>query len=124
LRDEDLRRRRAHRFYGAFGRAASAGHSNLHCAVVVHRGRVLGAMPKTYLATYREFYETGHFGSEKDVVGLPRTETTKTQSPGQQRKVEMVITGGYVANSDGDFGLHEANPPSGGMVTKIDLAQF
>ena len=25
------------------------------CAVVVHRGRVLGVVPKTYLPTYREF---------------------------------------------------------------------
>ena len=28
-----------------------------NCAVVVHRGRVLGVVPKTYLPTYREFYE-------------------------------------------------------------------
>ena len=41
-----------------------------NCAVVVHRGRVLGVVPKTYLPTYREFYEARHFGSGKDVVGL------------------------------------------------------
>jgi NAD+ synthase (glutamine-hydrolysing) len=41
-----------------------------NCAVVVHRGRVLGVVPKTYLPTYREFYEGRHFGSGKDVVGL------------------------------------------------------
>jgi NAD+ synthase (glutamine-hydrolysing) len=28
-----------------------------NCAVVVHRGRVLGVTPKSYLPTYREFYE-------------------------------------------------------------------
>src|SRR3954453_14543674 len=28
-----------------------------NCAVVVHRGRVLGVVPKSYLPTYREFYE-------------------------------------------------------------------
>jgi NAD+ synthase (glutamine-hydrolysing) len=28
-----------------------------NCAVVVHRGRVLGVVPKAYLPTYREFYE-------------------------------------------------------------------
>ncbi len=28
-----------------------------NCAVVVHRGRVLGLVPKSYLPTYREFYE-------------------------------------------------------------------
>jgi len=41
-----------------------------NCAVVVHRGRVLGVVPKTYLPTYREFYEARHFGSGKDIVGL------------------------------------------------------
>jgi NAD+ synthase (glutamine-hydrolysing) len=29
-----------------------------NCAVVVHRGRVLGIAPKSYVPTYREFYET------------------------------------------------------------------
>jgi NAD+ synthase (glutamine-hydrolysing) len=33
---------------------------------VVHRGRVLGVVPKTYLPTYREFYEARHFGSGRD----------------------------------------------------------
>lgn len=41
-----------------------------NCAVVVHRGRVVGVVPKTYLPTYREFYEARHFGFGKDVVGL------------------------------------------------------
>jgi NAD+ synthase (glutamine-hydrolysing) len=46
------------------------GTRTYNCAVVVHRGRVLGVVPKTYLPTYREFYEGRHFGSGKDVVGL------------------------------------------------------
>jgi NAD+ synthase (glutamine-hydrolysing) len=41
-----------------------------NCAVVVHRGRILGVVPKTYLPTYREFYEARHFGSGEDVAGL------------------------------------------------------
>jgi NAD+ synthase (glutamine-hydrolysing) len=32
-------------------------------AVVTHRGKVLGVTPKTYLPTYREFYERRHFTS-------------------------------------------------------------
>jgi NAD+ synthase (glutamine-hydrolysing) len=32
-------------------------------AVVIHRGKVLGVTPKTYLPTYREFYERRHFTS-------------------------------------------------------------
>jgi len=34
-------------------------HANrvFNCAVVIHRGQVLGVAPKSYLPTYREFYE-------------------------------------------------------------------
>ncbi len=34
-----------------------------NCAVVLHRGRVLGVVPKTYLPNYREYYEKRHFAS-------------------------------------------------------------
>ena len=32
-----------------------------NCAAVVHRGRLLGLVPKTYLPNYREFYEARQF---------------------------------------------------------------
>ena len=32
-------------------------HRMYNCAVVIHRGTVLGVAPKSYLPTYREFYE-------------------------------------------------------------------
>jgi NAD+ synthase (glutamine-hydrolysing) len=34
-----------------------------NCALVIHRGRLLGVVPKTYLPNYREFYERRHFAS-------------------------------------------------------------
>ena len=40
-----------------------------NCAVVVHRGRILGVVPKTYLPTYREFYEGRHFASGAGLTG-------------------------------------------------------
>lgn len=40
-----------------------------NCAVVVHRGRILGVVPKTYLPTYREFYEARHFASGAGMAG-------------------------------------------------------
>jgi NAD+ synthase (glutamine-hydrolysing) len=46
-----------------------------NCAVVVHRGRVLGVVPKSYLPTYREFYE--------------RRQTT----PGDDQRGEIRIAG-------------------------------
>jgi NAD+ synthase (glutamine-hydrolysing) len=39
-----------------------------NCAVVVHRGRVLGVAPKTYLPNYREFYEARHFSPASAAV--------------------------------------------------------
>jgi len=41
----------------------------LNCAVVIHRGRVLGVSPKSYLANYREFYEKRHFAPGDDRRG-------------------------------------------------------
>lgn len=32
-----------------------------NCAVALHRGHVLGVVPKSYLPNYREFYEARHF---------------------------------------------------------------
>jgi len=39
-----------------------------NCAVVVHRGRILGVVPKTYLPNYREFYEKRQFTSAFDAL--------------------------------------------------------
>jgi NAD+ synthase (glutamine-hydrolysing) len=36
-------------------------HLLYNCAAVVHRGRLLGVVPKTYLPNYREFYEARQF---------------------------------------------------------------
>ena len=40
-----------------------------NCAVVVHRGRLLGVVPKAYLPTYREFYERRWYAPGDDRVG-------------------------------------------------------
>jgi NAD+ synthase (glutamine-hydrolysing) len=37
-------------------------------AVVLHRGTILGAVPKTYLPEYREFYEKRHFRAARDLL--------------------------------------------------------
>ena len=44
-----------------------------NCAVVVHRGRVLGVVPKSYLPTYREFYERRHFAAGAGTSRSART---------------------------------------------------
>ncbi len=39
-----------------------------NAAVVIHRGRILGAVPKSYLPEYREFYEKRQFRAARDVI--------------------------------------------------------
>ncbi|MBC7767568.1 MAG: NAD(+) synthase [Phycisphaerales bacterium] len=45
-----------------------------NCAIVIHRGAILGVVPKTFLPNYREFYEMRHFASaldtEEDLITL------------------------------------------------------
>src|SRR5699024_7547489 len=38
-----------------------------NCAVILHEGKILGAVPKTHLPNYSEFYELRHFASGKDL---------------------------------------------------------
>ncbi|MFA9441917.1 nitrilase-related carbon-nitrogen hydrolase, partial [Uliginosibacterium sp. sgz301328] len=45
------------------------GHRLYNTAVAIHRGRLLGAVPKTYLPNYREFYERRHFASGAGIEG-------------------------------------------------------
>ncbi len=40
-----------------------------NCALAIHRGRLLGVVPKIHLPNYREFYEARHFVSGDGQVG-------------------------------------------------------
>ena len=40
-----------------------------NCAVAIHRGRILGIIPKSYLPNYREFYEKRQFTAARGAVG-------------------------------------------------------
>ena len=46
------------------------GNRLYNCAVVIHRGKVLGVAPKSYLPNYREFYEKRWFAAGEDTHGL------------------------------------------------------
>ena len=39
-----------------------------NCAIVIHRGRLLGIVPKSYLPEYREYYEKRQFRAARDLV--------------------------------------------------------
>jgi NAD+ synthase (glutamine-hydrolysing) len=47
-------------------------HRVYNTAVVIHRGRVLGVVPKSYLPTYREFYESRQMAAGDTVRGTIR----------------------------------------------------
>jgi NAD+ synthase (glutamine-hydrolysing) len=44
-------------------------HALFNTAVVIHRGRILGVIPKSYLPQYREYYEKRQFRAARDAVG-------------------------------------------------------
>ncbi|MFV0463781.1 MAG: NAD(+) synthase [Nostocoides sp.] len=45
------------------------GHRLYNCAVMMHRGEVIAVAPKSFLPTYREFYEKRHFAAGVDTTG-------------------------------------------------------
>ncbi len=51
------------------GAPLRSGNRLYNCAVVIHRGRVLGVAPKSYLPTYREFYERRQMAPGDDLRG-------------------------------------------------------
>jgi NAD+ synthase (glutamine-hydrolysing) len=58
-------------------------HRIYNTAVVIHRGRVLGVAPKSYLPTYREFYELRQMAAGGDIcdeIWLGRN-TIRVQAP-------------------------------------------
>ena len=52
-----------------FGAPLRHRHRIYNCAIVAHRGRVLGVAPKSYLPTYREFYERRQIAPGDDERG-------------------------------------------------------
>src|SRR5580704_6514721 len=44
-----------------------------NCGVAIHRGRLLGVVPKVFLPNYREFYERRHFTSGEGIRGAIMT---------------------------------------------------
>ena len=83
-----------------------------NCAIVVARGRVLGAVPKSFLPNYREFYEHRWFAPGAGVAGL------EASVAGQRAPFGTDLV--FAASDLGDFVFHveicedfwAATPPS------------
>ncbi len=52
----------------AVGAPLAAEGGLFNAGVVMHRGRLLGVVPKSYLPEYREYYEKRYFRTTRDVV--------------------------------------------------------
>ena len=79
------------------------GSRVLNCALVVHRGRVLGVAPKSYLPTYREFYERRHF------------------APGDDRRGETITVAGQRVPFGPDLLFDVTDVP--GLVVHVEVCE-
>ena len=51
------------------GMPVRAEQGLFNAAIVLQRGRILGAVPKSYLPEYREYYEKRQFRAARDLIG-------------------------------------------------------
>jgi NAD+ synthase (glutamine-hydrolysing) len=75
----------------------------LNCAVVLHDGEVLGVAPKSYLPTYREFYERRHF------------------APGDDRRGQSIALGGRQVPFGPDLLFRAPRIP--GLVVHVEICE-
>ena len=50
------------------GLPVNAGAQLANCAVVIYKGKIFGAVPKTYLPNYKEFYEKRYFTPAQNLL--------------------------------------------------------
>ncbi len=85
------------------GAPLAQGNRLYNCGVVVHRGEVLGVSPKSYLPTYREFYERRHFG------------------PGDDRRGSTIAVGGSQVPFGPDLLFRALDVP--GLVLHVEVCE-
>ncbi len=90
--------------------AAEGGLFN--CAVLVHRGRVLGVVPKSFLPNYHEFYEKRQFRAARDLVGETITVLGETVPAGAQLVFECTDLPGFTLAVEICEDLWTPIPPS------------
>lgn len=74
-----------------------------NCAVVIHRGRLLGVAPKSYLPTYREFYERRWY------------------APGDDQRGQQIRVGGLEAPFGPDLLFEASDVP--GLVVHAEVCE-
>ncbi|MCY3709163.1 MAG: NAD(+) synthase [Caldilineaceae bacterium] len=84
-----------------------------NCAVVIYRGQVLGIVPKTYLPSYREFYETRQFSAARHAVGREVQFLGKTVPFGNDLLFRAVSSAVEDATEDQDGRPQSVQEPAG-----------
>ena len=83
-----------------FGCALRQHGQIFNCALFVHRGRLLGVIPKSYLPTYREFYEKRWFSDATGVLSSCITVAGHAAPFGTDLVFEADDVPGFVAAAD------------------------
>jgi NAD+ synthase (glutamine-hydrolysing) len=84
-----------------------------NCALAIHRGRVLGVVPKIHLPNYREFYETRHFVSGDGQVGGAIRVGSHTAPFGTDLLFAAEDRRDFVVHAEICEDIWVPNPPSG-----------
>jgi NAD+ synthase (glutamine-hydrolysing) len=84
-----------------------------NCALVVHRGALLGVVPKIHLPNYREFYEPRHFVSGDGTDGGSITVAGRTVPFGADLLFAAEDVRGLVVHAEICEDIWVPNPPSG-----------
>jgi NAD+ synthase (glutamine-hydrolysing) len=83
-----------------------------NCAVLVRRGRILGAVPKSYLPNYREFYEKRQFASAAQALSTSIQLLGQSVPFGPQLLFEATNVPGFVLAVELCEDLWAPLPPS------------
>ena len=92
-----------------------------NCAVVIYRGRVLGVVPKTYLPSYREFYETRQFSAARHAVGREVQFLGDTVPFGNDLLFKAGLTAAEDATDSQAGPPRTSDKPSGSSVGEFSL---
>jgi NAD+ synthase (glutamine-hydrolysing) len=84
-----------------------------NCALAIHRGRLLGVVPKIHLPNYREFYEPRHFVSGDGTEGSVITAGSHTAPFGPDLLFEAEDLRGLVVHAEICEDIWIPQPPSG-----------
>ena len=83
-----------------------------NCAVVIHDGRILGVVPKSYLPNYREYYEKRHFASGRDAIAREAVVSGERVPFGTGLLFEATNVDGFVLGMELCEDLWAPLPPS------------